>query len=74
MSVNPRIADVMSGEEGARLADLQEVVGATVRLERDGSITPGAHRLRAEGESASASPGAPSPPARNRRRASSRST
>ena len=74
VSVNPRIADVMSGEEGARLADLQEVVGATVRLERDGSITPGAHRLRAEGESASASPGAPSPPARNRRRASSRST
>ncbi len=72
VSVNPRIADVMSGEEGARLADLQEVVGATVRLERDGSIAPEAHRLRADGEPA-APPSSSSPPARNRRRASSRS-
>ncbi len=78
LAVNPRIAAVMSDEEGARLADLETVVGARITVERDGSILPEAHRLRAEGDPSVGASKAPAPPAgrtpTNRRRASSRSS
>ena len=77
LAVNPRIADVISDEEGARLADLETVVGAKITLERDGSIAPGAHRLRAPGDGSVPPPKTTGSSGRtpgNRRRASTRSS
>jgi len=78
LTVNPRIAEVMSDEEGARLADLETVVGAKVKLERDGSIGPEAYRLRADGDPSIGAKKSPAPSGgrapSNRRRASSRSS
>jgi Ribonuclease G/E len=37
--VNPRIAAVLSGEDGERLADLQTAVGLTITLQPDASIS-----------------------------------
>ena len=78
LTVNPRIAEVMSDEEGARLADLEAVVGAKVSLERDGSVAPEAYRLRAEGDPSIGAKKSPAPSGgrapSNRRRASSRSS
>ncbi len=76
LAVNPRIADVISDEEGARLADLETVVGAKITLERDGSIAPEAHRLRAAGDGSLPAPKTTASSGRtpgNRRRASTRS-
>jgi ribonuclease G len=77
VAVNPRIAEVMSGEEGERLADLSAGVGAQIRLEPDGSISPEAFRLRSEGDPMPAAKKDSATPARtptNRRRAASRSS
>ncbi len=78
VAVNPRIAEVMAGEEGARLADLKAGIGAQISLDADASIAPEAFRVRAEGESTSpASTGRSSGSGRaptNRRRAASRSS
>jgi ribonuclease G len=45
--VNPRIADVLLGEEGERLADLGREVGIEIDLQRDPSMPPEAVRVRA---------------------------
>jgi ribonuclease G len=46
VSVHPRIAELMTGEEGERLAALEAEAGISIRLDRDSSLAPGAHRLR----------------------------
>ena len=37
--VNPRIADVLSGEDGERLADLEAEVGLKITLQREPSMS-----------------------------------
>jgi len=46
VAVHPRIADVLSAEDGARLAQLQGEVGVDIRLERDGSLALEGVRVR----------------------------
>jgi ribonuclease G len=72
VTVHPRVADVLSGEDGARLAGLAAEVGVEIRLERDDTLGPEAVRVRSLEDPAAA---APAPPARSgaRRRVSSRS-
>jgi ribonuclease G len=72
VTVHPRVADVLSGDDGARLTDLQAEVGAEIRLERDAGLEPEAVRVRALGDPVAA---APAVQARSgaRRRVSSRS-
>ena len=72
VTVHPRVADVLSGEDGARLADLQAEVGAEIRLEQDAGLDPEAVRVRALDDPVAAAPAAQ---ARSgaRRRVSSRS-
>jgi hypothetical protein len=69
--VHPRLADVLTGEDGARLAELQRETGVEIRLERDASLAPDGVRVRALGEVAEAPP--PRRAAASRRRVSSRS-
>src|SRR5262245_9382014 len=74
VTVHPRVADVLTGDDGARLADLAAEVGVEIRLERDASMLPDAVRVRSLDEPvAAATPAAA--PARSgaRRRVSSRS-
>jgi ribonuclease G len=76
VTVHPRVADLLTGEDGARLADLSADVGVEIRLERDASLLPEAVRVRAlDDPVAAAAPAAPATPARSgaRRRVSSRS-
>ncbi|MGD9694380.1 MAG: ribonuclease E/G [Thermoleophilia bacterium] len=80
VTVHPRVAAVMSGEDGARLAALQEEVGVEIRLERDAGLDLDGVRTRALDGAAPAAPAAEAaaedpapPPARSsRRRVSSR--
>ncbi len=75
-TVHPRVADVLTGEDGARLADLAAEVGVEIRLERDDTLAPRPcacarsttrpPRRRRARRSAPA-PGAGSPPARAER-------
>jgi ribonuclease G len=44
--VNPRVAEVLLGEDGERMADLQRELDADITLERDSSVVPGAVRVR----------------------------
>ena len=72
VTVHPRIAEIISGEDGLRLAELERETGVEIRLERDSSLAPDAVRTRALDEVAAT----PAPPARtsaSRRRVSSRS-
>ena len=46
VTVHPRIADLLSEEEGARLSQLEGETGKRIRLERDSSVAPGAMRIR----------------------------
>jgi ribonuclease G len=71
VAVHPRLADVLTGEDGARLAELQRETGVEIRLERDVSLAPDGVRVRALGEVAEAPP--PRRGAASRRRVSSRS-
>jgi ribonuclease G len=78
VTVHPRVADVLLGEDGERLAALQAEVPVTIRLERDGSMGHDAVRVRAQDEpgaapSSSADGEAPAPRPGSRRRVSSRS-
>ncbi|WP_217921117.1 Rne/Rng family ribonuclease [Miltoncostaea oceani] len=77
--VHPRIADVLTGEDGARQADLEAETGVKIDLERDGSMKLDAVRVRALEEPAAAgsTPAAAASTGRGasaRRRVSSRST
>ncbi len=72
VTVHPRIAEIISGEDGLRLAELERETGVEIRLERDSSLLPDAVRTRALDEVAAT----PAPPARtsaSRRRVTSRS-
>ena len=72
VTVHPRIAEIISGEDGLRLAELERETGKEIRLEHDSSLLPDAVRTRALDDVAAA----PAPPARtsaSRRRVSSRS-
>ncbi len=78
--VNPRIADVLLGEDGERLAHLGREVGLTIDLQRDGSLGHDAFRVRALEEPAAAGSQKPAPAAAGasrgpsaRRRVSTRS-
>ena len=75
VTVHPRVADMLSGEDGARLAGLRAEVGVEIRLERDDSLAPEAVRVRALDDPVEAAPAEAAPPARSgaRRRVSSRS-
>jgi hypothetical protein len=44
--VNPRIAEIINGEEGARLHWLEEDSGIAIDLQPDGSLGPHAMRIR----------------------------
>jgi ribonuclease G len=46
LAVNPRVAELLAEDEGARLVDLEHETGKTLRLERDPSLPPEAMRLR----------------------------
>ena len=46
VTVHPRVADLLSEEDGARLRQLEEETRKSIRLERDSSVAPGAMRLR----------------------------
>lgn len=72
VTVHPRVADVLTGEDGVRLADLTTELGAPLELERDDSLEPGAVRVRDLGEAVAAPRPAPVR-AGARRRVSSRS-
>jgi hypothetical protein len=71
VAVNPRIAEVLSGEEGARLAALEEEVGMSIDLQGDGSLAPHALRVRSS-EDPGAEPVTAAAPANRRRRLSGR--
>jgi ribonuclease G len=76
VTVHPRIADVLAGEDGARLADLGAETGVEIRLERDGSLALEGVRVRALDGGEPVAPAAKAPPARtsaSRRKVSSRS-
>jgi Ribonuclease G/E len=76
VTVHPRIADVLAGEDGARLADLGAETGVEIRLERDGSLALEGVRVRALDGGETVAPAAKAPPARtsaSRRKVSSRS-
>jgi ribonuclease G len=77
VAVHPRIADVLSGEDGARLAHLEGEVGVGIRLERDGSLAPEGVRVRSRngGEAPAEEPARPANrrTSASRRRVSSRS-
>jgi ribonuclease G len=47
VAVHPRVADLLGEDDGARLRRLEEETGKRVTLERDGSVAPGAMRIRA---------------------------
>jgi ribonuclease G len=78
VSVHPRVAEVLAGEDGARLAGLRAELGVEIRLERDAGLAPEGVRVRAldEPAAAAAAPERPATPIRtaaSRRRVSSRS-
>ena len=62
VAVNPRIAEVMSGEEGDRLQGLEEDAGIGIDLQPDASLSPHAMRIRTP-EEPGAGAGGPAPPA-----------
>ena len=74
--VNPRIAEVLSGEDGERLADLETAVGLKITLQRDPSVSlHDAKVIGANDEPKSAAAAPADKPARGasaRRRVSSR--
>jgi ribonuclease G len=71
VAVNPRIAEVLTGEEGARLAALEAEVGMSIDLQGDGSLAPHVLRVRASEEPGD-EPVAAAAPANRRRRLSGR--
>ena len=71
VAVNPRIAEVMSGEEGARLQGLEEDAGIGIDLQPDASLGPHAMRIRTPEEPVAAGNGGTTPANRRRRRGSS---
>jgi ribonuclease G len=72
VTVHPRVADVLSGEDGSRLAALAAEVGAEIRLERDDTLGAEAVRVRSLDDPAAAAPVATTRSGA-RRRVSSRS-
>jgi ribonuclease G len=77
VTVHPRVAEVLLGEDGERLAALQAEVPVAIRLERDASMGRDAVRVRAEDGPGAApvpvEPVAPAPRPASRRKVSSRS-
>jgi ribonuclease G len=71
VAVNPRIAEVMSGEEGVRLQGLEEDAGIGIDLQPDASLSPHAMRIRTPEEPVAAGNGGTAPANRRRRRGSS---
>ena len=71
VAVNPRIAEVMSGEERIRLQGLEEDTGIGIDLQPDASLSPHAMRIRTPEEPVAAGNGGTTPANRRRRRGSS---
>ena len=71
VAVNPRIAEVMSGEERIRLQGLEEDTGIGIDLQPDASLSPHAMRIRTPEEPVAAGNGGAAPANRRRRRGSS---
>lgn len=45
VAVHPEVADYLQADSGAALSDIEEDLGASITLERDGSMAPGSARL-----------------------------
>ncbi len=76
VAVHPRVADLLAGDDGARLAELEAEAEVTIRLEGDPGLAADAARVRAaDGPAPAVAAPAPAAPARSgaRRRVSSRS-
>jgi len=48
VAVHPEVADYLQADGNAALSDIEEDLGVTITLERDGSMAPGSARLAGE--------------------------
>jgi Ribonuclease G/E len=55
VAVHPEVADYLQADDNAVLSDIEEDLGVSITLERDGSMAPGSARIAGQSSGASRS-------------------